>query len=291
MNKNELITKLDLTFIITIFVGISYVLAYIHHIGMFAYYGIPFGFLDIDVKEVLYAMFTLLPLILGLIWGLIMKSETNKNEESLIKLFTEPFQQRKKIKRERKENKKELRNLDAVTEKIQSVKTGNKISNREILLGEDIFLQNEYKIYNKLIIKNLFILFLLLGFLGFIFSAVVLLFYFMSTNNLQFTMILINSVIVPVAFYMKEKINYKILFTFILLFLLVYSFGNGWEHAENKENYITFENNEEVFIVLTTYKNQFLYAPINENTRKIEREFSIINMEDIDHFSVETIKN
>src|SRR5699024_9817202 len=248
--KNELITKLDLTFIITIFVGISYVLAYIHHIGMFAYYGIPFEFLDIDVKEVLYSMFTLFPLILGLIWGLIMKSQTNKNEESLIKLFTEPFQQRKKIKRERKEINKKLRNINTKIEK------NNKISDRELLLGEDKFLQIESKANNKLIIEYLFILFLFLVFLSFIFLSILFSFYYISTSNLQFIMILINTLIIPVVFYMKEKINYKLLFIFILLFLIVYSFGNGWKTAQVKTEYITFNKNEETFIVLTKYKNQ-----------------------------------
>ena len=43
--------------------------------------------------------------------------------------------------------------------------------------------------------------------------------------------------------------------------------------------------------MLTTYKNQFLYASIDEGTQAINKEFSIIDMQDIDHFKIEKLKN
>src|SRR5699024_11010717 len=137
----------------------------------------------------------------------------------------------------------------------------------------------------------LFILFLFLVFLSFIFLSILFSFYYISTSNLQFIMILINTLIIPVVFYMKEKINYKLLFIFILLFLIVYLFGNVWKTAQVNTEYITFNKNEETFIVLTKYKNQFLYASIDEGTKEINKEFSIIDMQDIDHFKIEKLKN
>ncbi len=70
---------------------------------------------------------------------------------------------------------------------------------------------------------------------------------------------------------------------------MFYSLGFGINTAYTAEKYITFEKDRKTNIVLTVYKDQFLYVPINKKTKEIKKTFSIINIKDVDNFSKESI--
>ncbi|MFS0688298.1 hypothetical protein AB1K89_03465 [Sporosarcina sp. 179-K 8C2 HS] len=82
MKKEELISKIDLAVVTTIFIGISYALTYLFYAGKFYFYGIPIDFLEVDAIDVFSTMLTLSPLIIYLFWG--VKAEL-KNRDGVPK--------------------------------------------------------------------------------------------------------------------------------------------------------------------------------------------------------------
>ncbi|PWA09262.1 hypothetical protein DCC39_13485 [Pueribacillus theae] len=56
-----------------------------------------------------------------------------------------------------------------------------------------------------------------------------------------------------------------------------------------KENFITFEEGNKSYVVLTIYKDQFLYTPIDREAKKIEKTFNLIDIKSVESFSNESI--
>ncbi|MFS0688299.1 hypothetical protein AB1K89_03470 [Sporosarcina sp. 179-K 8C2 HS] len=90
-------------------------------------------------------------------------------------------------------------------------------------------------------------------------------------------------------YWLNRKEKYGLLSIFIVLILITYSVGLGINTAYSTDKYITFEKDKNTYVVLTIYKDQFLYVPINKKTNKIKKTFNIIDIKDVESFSRESI--
>ncbi len=81
MINKDIMSKLDLTVVISLVIGISYGFTYIYYSGKFAYLNIPMEFIEVNIKETFYTMLILAPLIFNVIFTLVSQLKVKFSEE------------------------------------------------------------------------------------------------------------------------------------------------------------------------------------------------------------------
>lgn len=298
MEKNESLSKVDLTFLLTLLIGLSYFIAYIYFFSEFVYYGIPLEFLDIGVKEVVFTLVLIITPITSIITGLILQyKDKDKDKDVNFKILFPPIiffiKTRINIKKELKkydnliveqeakllENKSDLLTFDT----SETEKKVNEYKN------EYLFLIIQKKAANKIfrvrMSSSIKLMFFILIVMFAVTSLIMSKYYFSSF----FGSIILFSLIIYVGILILFNKSIKLII-FIISVLILYTFSLPYIHSFKENNYITFEKDEEDYIVLTTYKDNFIYVPINKDTNGIERKFNLIPINQVKTFSKESIK-
>lgn len=286
----------NLTFFLTVLIGLSYSLAYIYFISEFIYYGIPLEFLDIGAKEVIFTIFLLITPLPAIAIVLLIDFRFLRNKGDSLNIYS--------IYKDSYNNlKKSIKNLYTT---YKDIYLDNKSINEheERLLGNDehkriqihlIYLK-ELKIWNRknLLINILIALILLLIPLILIVVSPYLL--MNSKNdfiNLVGSSLLLSSILYTGVLLLPNKNKNIKLILFLLFFLFLYAFSSPYIQSGKKENFIIFEKNEidveEDFVVLTIYENNFVYVPRNKETNKIEKTFNLIPINEVENFNKESI--
>lgn len=131
--------------------------------------------------------------------------------------------------------------------------------------------------------KLRFILFLL-----FIFLSISLSIYFL---NIGVLFGIISGIIIDIAIVISRllyrKKNYVYLALVIYSMSCVISYLYGYTVAAEKKRYIIVEENNESFVSITVYKEQFVLSPFNKNTNEFSNEFKLVEMKDVKNFKQE----
>lgn len=319
ISKDNLISKVDLTFILTILTGLCYLSAYIYYIGKFVFYGIPLDFLEINVKKVILTISIIAIPILPIIW-ILRTALKNKNSSLNSFLFSiDYFKELKDIKNELIETDESLNRYDVLISDLRKYLSEVKSLSKNIEVTEKMSendgedhkdsLNDEIKTLESKIeglikdketlkdvinraqkrVKDLTLdrIKLIIIIISTVLSIVV--FLVNSELILIAALIVLNILIYYGILYLVKYNKFIMLTLFIIFIILSYVFIFSFYIADEKEKYITFEKDEQHYIVLSIYENEFLYVPIDKETNKIEKSFNLIPINQVDNFSKKRI--
>jgi hypothetical protein len=285
MKKEDIISKIDFAIIITVITGISYALTYLFKAGELIYYGIPSYFIDISAKDVFFTMLILSPSIIGLIFELrvsIFGSDKTAQDNK------ESNNRNKIVEAEESLNqlKIQLRNLES-NENTDINETENKVIEikKQIQQIEEMIVDLT-KSRQRDIIKGISLLLVMIGIL------ISILLYIMNKQSFILGVLMVIQIItILVVSILNKKRKYGILLCVIFSFLLILPLALGFNTSFTDKDFITFEDNGNTLVVLATYKDQFLYAPLDEKTNKYENAFNLKEIKDVQNFKIESIGN
>lgn len=90
------------------------------------------------------------------------------------------------------------------------------------------------------------------------------------------------------SFLISRK-KFVILIFLISIFIIGFSYFIGYNSALSNEKFIIFEMDNKYYVVLTIYKDDFLYVPFNSKKNEYEYNISLNNIEDVGNFKYEKI--
>lgn len=317
--KEELLKKLDLAVILTLFIGVSYALTYSYHIGRLFHYNIPYDFLEISNKDIVLTTMTLSPIILYIFWSLNMelKSDTTKVEDhSNIKIKISTVETLLNDNEERLRNKEV--ELEEIKENLTLVQTrlsllnyqNDDVEKHQKMLEKNLEIvkkiENEIEAikndqyvdkialkklnhnYFKKRINNLIIIFIIVLTIGLLLST-----FFLFKNSLYYFLVIniIGNLLIYSGIYiLNKRQKYGILAFFIALMLIIYSFVFGFFGSNINKKYISFELEDETYVVLATYKEKYIYVPLKDKVDNAYDTFNLIDTSDVEIFSVKKIE-
>ncbi|GAA5416182.1 hypothetical protein Pryu01_01214 [Paraliobacillus ryukyuensis] len=315
MNKEKLLSKFDLAVLLTLIIGISYVLTYLKYVGKFFIYDIPFYFIDVGAKEVSLTMLFLSPLFINLI--IIVTSAFKYNFFTLFDLFS--FNAFKQIK-ESENGIKNLKNkaisineelnlykqsLDkrddninidsnlalTYSEKEEFLEKQNENSKLKEQLNESNTLLEEIEISIK---KNKQLqLWYIIALCSFIIPILIFIYLSVISNNPKFYMSLFIFLFQLLTIQLSQKSikkkKFLLLSLIIITCLTVIPICLGLINGYSNKDFYTFEKDENNYVVLTIYKDQFLYTEIDRNTNNINETFNLIDIKDVENFKLESL--
>lgn len=316
MGINKFYSKLDLTFILSILIGISYFFTYIYEVIYFWYFNIPFSFLSIGVKDVVFTIsvitffliyiFSLLIVLLLLdkivinnvnVFSFFKISEIRKKKEKL-KLVEQDYNETKrKIYEDSDKHDKLIKDTEvflvkndnssednkAIIESLDKLKKNRK-SNRENMDRFESKLKSTYKEFRNSYINKF------ISFSMFFIIVLLLIFTYFTDNYILFIIVLFAGLF---TFWSISKLINKdkmiLLFTLILVSFTFFVASTSFLITSQKEDYIIFKEKNKNNVVLTIYEDQFLYVNIDRKTNKIDNKYNLIPVNEVDGFKKEKI--
>lgn len=76
---------------------------------------------------------------------------------------------------------------------------------------------------------------------------------------------------------------------FLILFFIVFSYIIGFNSSALQEKYITFEKDNENYVVLTVYNDRFLYVPLDNEKKEIKSKFNFVEISELSDFNFSKI--
>lgn len=317
MNKEDILSKIDLAVILTIFVGICYGLTYLYYAGQFIYYGIPIIFIDIDVKNVFFTMLILSPIIINIIgsftasiqMNIIPREDSNSKKGSLKEINWRIVQRElnstikglyeidddildlevkwKNIKLELETtdttllSQEELENLDHKKKEIKQLeKELNLAKQRQEISKEKIAKwQKDLNEVKNSTIKRIIVLVTVIGFL------LIIIFYMFNREFYTIAFSIIGHLaFLTISSYFLKRGNYVWPIITLIVFMVSFTLGIGYNNSYHQERYITFEKDNDDYIVLSVYEDQFLYTSLDKDNMIAGNGFNLIDIKDVEKF-------
>lgn len=96
---------------------------------------------------------------------------------------------------------------------------------------------------------------------------------------------LITSFLVGLLIKFYKKSNYVYMTILIYFFFSLFTYTLGYILASATTEHIIVKDNNKTFVALTIYKEQFLLAPLDINSKIYSNEYNLIEIKDISNFS------
>lgn len=285
MDKN-IVSKIDIAIILTIITSVSYCLSYVYKAGEFLYYGIPLNFIDIGTRDVFFIMLLIFPLILFFIWNIYSNTDNVLNK----KLISRHIKQSKRYSL-LEEQREELSSSLSVLLKNYKESPIEDMEVQILKLEKGFGQLNksmDKEIRKKKLSRIFYITFAIISFLFFI----AVLFYLYKPDSVMLALLMVIQLVVTfilLVLIQKKYYLYAIILT--LVFLIIVPFIMGYQSAVSEKKYIIFEENEETFVVLTIYKEQFLFAPLDKDNQNYKNTFNFKEIKEVINFEYASIGN
>lgn len=283
IEKKEIISKIDLAIILTIITGVSYCLSYLYQAGKLIFYNIPMYFIDIGTKDVFFIMLVLVPTIFSFIINMYFETDLARNKRLA--------KQKSDLEAEIAQVEETKNNTAATIEEITANKENMTSEDLNEIIAKGVDTSKFIKKLKRKILMHKIIKYTILVFYPIlIFLAYIGIAKFISTlfGIIWVFQIIISGHLLP--FLVKKK-RYGILIILLPVLLIVFSTVLGFHSASNTKNFITFEEDKKTFVVLTIYKDQFLYVPLDRKTNNYTEVLKIKEIKDIKGFKNEHLGN
>jgi hypothetical protein len=98
---------------------------------------------------------------------------------------------------------------------------------------------------------------------------------------------IIIAIFIFIIFWLYRKNRFKDLIFWTLIFFLISAYASGIGEAANKNYHVLIEQDNTTYVVLETYKEYYIVAPVDIKKKKIIPKYKLVEMKDKDI----TIKN